>query len=253
LMLMAFVAHKADAEPRIKVGCKVYATNQVDPIAGAQHLHRQIGNTSTTNRSTGESLLNSPRTSCNQSWLTSAGWFPEERNESVSRVAIYYRAPGDQRQIRDIPTGLQLLGSDYSFRCDNTSGEEPFQATPPSGCRAGYDTRVHFPDCWNQQSLQETTLVNSRNGVCPSSHSYRIPKINYLIQHDNADNRVANPLQVSAGLNAWEPYTFMHADYFAANQPVFNDKLLDLCLRNVSDNTSGGFGQPDECGVGVRE
>ena len=36
--------------------------------------------------------------------------------------------------------------------------------------------------------------------------------------------------------NAWAGYTFMHADYFAANQPVFNDGLLDLCLRNNSDN-----------------
>jgi uncharacterized protein DUF1996 len=230
------------------VGCKVYATNQVDPIASSSHLHHQFGNTSTTNESTAGRLLANRKTSCKGDWFTSAGWFPEERYEPVKRVAVYYRAPGNQRQIRDIPTGLQLLGSDYSFRCDNTRGEEPFQATPPYGCRDGYDTRVHFPDCWNQQSLQETTLVNSRNGVCPSSHPYRLPKINYLIQHDNADKRVANPLQVSAGLNAWEPYTFMHADYFAANQPVFNNELLDLCLRNAPDNTSGGRGQPKACG-----
>jgi hypothetical protein len=39
--------------------------------------------------------------------------------------------------------------------------------------------------------------------VCPSTHPYRIPK------------------------DAWEDHSFMHADYFAANQPVFNDELLD--------------------------
>ncbi len=40
---------RADAEPRIKVSCDVYATNRVDPIADSEHLHRQIGNTSLTN------------------------------------------------------------------------------------------------------------------------------------------------------------------------------------------------------------
>jgi hypothetical protein len=43
-------------------------------------------------------------------------------------------------------------------------------------------------------------------------------------------------LRVSAGVNAWADYTFMHADYFAANQAVFNNQLLDLCLRNAPDS-----------------
>jgi hypothetical protein len=30
----------------------------------------------------------------------------------------------------------------------------------------------------------------------------------------------------------------MHADYFAANQPVFNRKLLDLCLRDARDRVT---------------
>jgi hypothetical protein len=37
----------------------------------------------------------------------------------------------------------------------------------------------------------------------------------------------------------------MHGDYFAANQPVFNKKLLDDCLRNVKDNVTN---QPAKCG-----
>jgi hypothetical protein len=51
---------------QIKVHCEVYATNRVDPIASAHHLHRQIGNTSTTNESTGKSLFNNHSTSCEQ-------------------------------------------------------------------------------------------------------------------------------------------------------------------------------------------
>jgi hypothetical protein len=37
----------------------------------------------------------------------------------------------------------------------------------------------------------------------------------------------------------------MHADYLAANQPVFNDRLIDLCLRNAPDSVTSAH--PD-CG-----
>ena len=43
-------------------------------------------------------------------------------------------------------------------------------------------------------------------------------------------------MQISAGADAWEDYTFMHADYFAANQPALNNELLDPCLRNAPYN-----------------
>ncbi len=239
----------ADAQ-QIKVHCEVYATNYVDPIALAPHLHHQIGNTSTTNSSTGDSLFNNPTTSCNEGWLTSAGWFPVERNESVKGVNVYYRAPGDQRTIKAIPTGLQLLATEQSANVSGTKyncNEGPFQDTPPYGCRTNWATSINFPDCINTSRLadESTNAVYSRNGVCPSTHPYRIPRINYLVLHDNADGVVPNPLRVSAGVNAWEDYTFMHADYFAANQPVFNNELLDLCLRDAPDSVT--FASP-RCG-----
>src|SRR5215217_9577542 len=146
VLLLGPFAARADAQPRIKVNCKVYATNYVDPIAGTTHLHNQIGNTSTTNSSTGSSLFNNRSTSCNQSWFTSAGWFPVERNESVKGVNVYYRAHGDQRTIKAIPTGLQLLATDQEYNC-GTDGT--FQETPPYGCRQIWQTRVIFPDCIN--------------------------------------------------------------------------------------------------------
>jgi uncharacterized protein DUF1996 len=235
LMVLLFAA-PADAQPRIKVNCKVYATNYVDPIAHTDHLHHQIGNTSTTNSSTGESLFNNPRTSCNESWFTSAGWFPVERNEPVQGVNVYYRAPGDQKTIKAIPTGLQLLATEQKYMC---GGNNNFSATPPYGCKDRWSTLVLFPDCINTSRLADetTNAVNSRNhDVCPSTHPYRIPKISFLIMHP--DGGVTNPLQVSAGTNAWADYTFMHADYFAANQSVFNNELLDLCLRDAPDSVT---------------
>jgi hypothetical protein len=243
-VLLGPLAARADAQPQIKVNCEVYATTYVDPIAFSDHLHHQIGNTSTTNQSTGQSLFNSRSTSCNEGWFTSAGWFPVERYESVKGVNVYYRAPGDQTKINAIPTGLQLLATEQKYNCN----EGPFQNTPPYGCRTNWSTSVTFPDCINTSRLanEATNAVYSRTGVCPSTHPYRIPRISYLVMHDNVDGVVPNPLRVSAGVNAWADYTFMHADYFAANQPVFNDVLLNLCLRNVPDSVL--FADP-RCGV----
>lgn len=226
-----------DAQPRIKVSCDVYATNRVDPIADSEHLHRQIGNTSLTNESTGESLFASTGTSCDMPWFTSAGWFPVERYEPVRAVNVYYRAPGDQTEIRRIPTGLQLLGDRIQYRCNNTPSEEEFQDSPPFNCRNNFDTRVTFPDCWNRQSREETSMVyGNYRGGCPSTHPYRIPRISYLIMHDNTNDVIADRLRVSAGVDAWESRQGMHADYFAANQSVFDNELLDLCLGNASDS-----------------
>ena len=251
VLLLGPLAARADAQPQIKVNCDVHATNRVDPIALSPHLHHQIGNTSTTNKSTGDSLLNNRGTSCNQGWFTSAGWFPVERNESVKGVNVYYRAPGDQTKIKAIPKGLQLLATKQSgslvsgtkYNCN----DGPFQETPPYGCRTNWGTSIIFPDCINTSRLasEGTNAVYSRNGVCPSAHPYRIPRISYLVMHRNADGVVPNPLRVSAGVDEWHNYTFMHADYFAANQAVFNNELLGLCLRNAPDSVT--FASP-RCG-----
>lgn len=236
VVLLGLLAGRADAT-QIKVNCDVYATNHVDPIAFADHLHHQIGNTSTTNKSTANSLLNNRSTSCDKAWFTSAGWFPVERYESVSDVNVYYRAPGDQTKIKAIPKGLQLIGTREQYVCNDDRTGDGLQSTPVYGCNKSWATRVTFPTCWNGFSLQEdATVYGPTNATCPSSHPIRLPTINYLVIHKNTDGRVPNPLQVSAGIDQWHDWSSMHADYFAANQPVFNNELLDLCLRNAPDS-----------------
>ena len=231
LALAAFYAGVAQAEPRIKVsGCDVYATNRVDPIAFSQHLHHHFGNTTTTSSSTGTSLVAASRTSCNESWFTSAGWFPVARGVpllSKNQVAVYYRAPGDQRQVRAIPTGLGIVSHEVHFNSADL-------------------VTVTFPDCWDQRRLNPANMVKSRNGTCPSTHPYRIPRIFYLIRYGGT---VTNQTSVSTGVDSWGAYgSTMHADYLAANQSVFNNRLIDLCLRNASDSVT--VAHPD-CGQGA--
>jgi hypothetical protein len=229
LMVLLFAA-PADAEPRIKVsGCNVYATNRVDPIAFSQHLHHHFGNTTTTNNSTGQSLVAANRTSCKNSWFTSAAWFPVAKGVplvSKNQVAVYYRAPGDQRQVRAIPTGLGIVAHEVHLNSGGT-------------------VTVTFPDCWDQRRLSPANMVKSRNGVCPSTHPYRIPRIFYLIRYGGT---VTSQTMVSSGVDSWAPFgSAMHADYLAANQPVFNGRLIDLCLRNAPDSVT--VAHPD-CGEG---
>ena len=94
-----------------------------------------------------------------------------------------------------------------------------------------------FPNCLNKKSLEETsTVYGSASGACPRSHPYGISRIYYLVMHSTASGIVPNPLMVSAEGDDWYDYTLMHGDYFAANQPVFNSELVDLCLRNAPNS-----------------
>ncbi len=148
-LLAVLLAAPVDAEPRIKVNCDIYATNYVDPIAFASHLHHQFGNTSTTNKSTADSLFNSKTTSCDMAWFTTAGWFPVERNEPVRGVNVYYRAPGDQTRVKDIPTGLKLIAEEQRYKCGGAPGDSaPEQSTPPYGCKQNWGTRLISPTAY---------------------------------------------------------------------------------------------------------
>jgi len=89
LLATLVLTQEAEADS-IRVACDIYATNQFDPIGNATHLHRQFGNTSLTNASTGNSLYQNKRTSCEAGgkWWTNAGWSPVERNEAVPNAIV---------------------------------------------------------------------------------------------------------------------------------------------------------------------
>ena len=218
----------AQADKRIKTnGCKVYAVNREDSIdLGSGHLHEQFGNTSHTSQSTGGSLVSSGRSSCGSasSWFTSAAWYPTPQNGNrADRVAVYYRDPGNFNNLRDIPTGLKLMSHTALF---NSAGS----------------VTIHFPNCLQVQNGQPVLdsfnhmahAVDAGQRACPSSHPYRIPRISYLIQGTGISGPSA---LISAGVDEWRRAgDFMHADYHAGNQPVFNDRLIDLCLNTGNHN-----------------
>jgi hypothetical protein len=252
LLAGLMLTQKAEASS-IRVSCNVYAENRYDPIAFAEHLHRQIGNTSLTNQSTAESLYANKQTSCPDApWWTNAGWFPVERYEPVPNAIIYYRAPGDQSRVVDIPNGMQLLGrndpsrfgAEVLYSCGSSPGDaQPTQATPPYKCKENWATLIRFPRCWDGIGIEETdTVYGPTRQTCPPTHPYMLPEVNYLIRHPNYDGQVPNPLTVSAGVDTWEDYTHMHADYFFAAQEEFH-KDVDLDGDGTIEHTDGGYSE----------
>ena len=219
LLGVLLAARPADASTRIQIRCTVYDRNMEDPIFFTEHLHDHIGNTTTTDSSTGESLKAANETSCDKPWFTSAGWFPVARDPGGrfvplaprNQVIVYYRNPGDATDLQPIPTGLGIFTNDIKIK----SGGDRVTLT--------------FPDCWNERSLKPADMVRSRQGNCPSEYSYRIPRVSYVIRYSGT---ITSETQVSAGVDEWAPFrSGMHADYLAANQDVFNEELIDRCLR----------------------
>jgi hypothetical protein len=219
LLGVLLAARPADASTRILIRCTVYDRNMEDPIFFTEHLHDHIGNTTTTDSSTGESLKAANETSCDKPWFTSAGWFPVARDPGGrfvplaprNQVIVYYRNPGDATDLQPIPTGLGIFTNDIKIK---SSGDR---------------VTLTFPDCWNERSLKPADMVRSRQGNCPSEYSYRIPRVSYVIRYSGT---ITSETQVSAGVDEWAPFrSGMHADYLAANQDVFNEELIDRCLR----------------------
>jgi Domain of unknown function (DUF1996) len=219
LLGVLLAARPADASTRILIRCTVYDRNMEDPIFFTEHLHDHFGNTTTTDASTGESLKAANETSCDKPWFTSAGWFPVARDPGGSfvplaprnQVIVYYRNPGDATDLQPIPTGLGFFTNDIKIK---SSGDR---------------VTLTFPDCWNERSLKPADMVFSRQGNCPAEYSYRIPRVSYVIRYSGT---ITSQTEVSAGVDGWAPFsTGMHADYLAANQDVFNEELIDRCLR----------------------
>jgi Domain of unknown function (DUF1996) len=226
LLGVLLAARPADASTRILIRCTVYDRNMEDPIFFTEHLHDHIGNTTTTNSSTGESLKAANTTSCDKDWFTSAGWFPVARDPGGrfvplaprNQVIVYYRNPGDAADLQPIPTGLGIFTNDIKIKS------------------SGNRVTLTFPDCVNptdlgvNKDLKKARMMSTRQGNCPTEYSYRIPRVSYVIRYSGT---ITSQTEVSAGVDEWAPYrTEMHADYLAANQDVFNNTLIDQCLRH---------------------
>jgi hypothetical protein len=238
--------------PTVRVECKPSHILEEDPILdpppGEAHLHQFVGNTATNADSTHESLASNLKTTCRPAIDTSSYWFPviREAGKQINprKVSLYYQAPGDQTKVKNVVDGLQVITDenigDVDYRCGANADTEK----PPYGCKAdGFRIRLHFPDCWNQQTLKEGSTVSSVNGKCPRSHPYRYPAIRMAIHYPITDGKLDRPITVSAGAGEWHGIDSMHGDIFFAPQQPVSDVRTKYCLRQVGDSEP----RPDVC------
>jgi hypothetical protein len=235
LLAALLIASRAEADSRIRAGsCDIYDINKVDPIAFASHLHEHWGNPNLTQDSTGEQLKTEGETTCSSpdsDWMTSAAWFPSPRDFDAQKATIYYRDPGDI-DVNPMPTGLKLLAHETIHKGDLTTMEFPNCLKTDGVGRPLLDSSDH-----------ESHAYDANARACPRSHPYRIPQISYLLHWPR---NFTTSTQVSIGNDQWGPAgEHMHADYFAGNQPEFNDRLIDLCLNDVRNSVD--VAHPD-CG-----
>lgn len=259
VLLVALLFTAAVEAKSIRNSCTIYTENRVDPIAFTTHLHRQFGNTSTSNESTDDSLFNHTDTSCElgAKWWTNAGWFPVERYEDVPNIIVYYRDPGDHGiNLVGFQRGMELIAkndptnkfAEIQYSCASGPGKTTGkQATPPYDCTANWATHITFPRCWDGNGKEHTDFRYGPNrGSCPSTHPHVMPEINFLIRHPNRDGVVPEPLQISMGDGQWGDYTMMHADYIFAAQDEFNnavDKNGDGRISTAIGKDGAGYNE----------
>jgi hypothetical protein len=242
LLASLSLAAPALADERIRFGnCNVYKTAVLDPIAKTSHVHAFAGGDVRSNSDTGFDIQARRFTSCQSDFsepATSGRWYPCPKAFCADKDTLYYRGPGSSsidQSLRPIPIDLRLLNSQVIFKGDLTT--------------------VNFPNCLAMNSSRTAPLLDSFNhrshaedkgaNPCDSSHPYRIPRASYLI-HWNGQLTSSTP--VSMGNGEFGPAgTHFHADYLAANQPVFNDTLIRRCLI---DGREGQDVKHATCGQG---
>jgi hypothetical protein len=223
------LADAADASPRIRAGgCDVYRVDTLDPIAKTDHRHAFTGGRVENNDTTGFEAQADGFTSCNSEddYATSVKWYPCAKRFCPDKDTLYYRDPGDTNNLQPIPTDLRLISHTVTFKRKLTT--------------------VRFANCLKTDSDGQPILthdgpddaVDAGKKPCPAGYKYRIPQPSILIKWPK---RLTASTPVSTGSGDYGPAgKFMHADYLAANQPEFNDLLIDLCLNNdVADRRCG--------------
>ena len=233
LACAAISAAQAEADSRIRAGsCDVYANKVMDPIALATHVHGFFMGTVLSNSDTGFDVKARGETSCdspNSQWATSGGWAPRAQKMTMTKMAVYYRDPGDFR-VNPIPTDLRMLIKEIVF---NSQGQSNQVSAHFGNCLAVDASGKPVLDSFDHKSHVE----DKDSQPCDSSHPYRIPRISYLMHFPQA---FRPSTLVSMGDGRWGPAgDYFHADYLAGVQNEFNfatDRDGDGTVENNNDN-----------------
>lgn len=251
----ATASGKKGAAPSFIVVCKFSHRLPDDPLVhakmpGMSHSHDFFGNTTTNAYSTLKSL-EAGGTTCDQRADKAAYWAPTAYKNGVAlkprAATIYYRNTGaDLSAIKVPPPGFAMIAGNtpgtkpldglltgWSCRRPNGTKAAWIQGVPT--CARGEDLvfRVVFPECWNGRldSADHRSHVARilKNGTCPSTHPYLIPRISMTVRYDS---RGGKGITLSSG----GPVDGAHMDFFNAwNSRTLHD-LVRRCLLSRHDH-----------------
>jgi Domain of unknown function (DUF1996) len=251
LSLAAFGgARSADATHKsgntFQFGCDFVKTEMIDPFQdelGITHVHRHevFGYRGLQNNSTVTDLLNGAN-SCGPSFVKAAYWNPLNTDAGTrnmpKRLSVYYSGWGDVNNLVHIPQGAKLYGTDEDFRC----GSGPARETPPYDCKADeFRIRVHFPECWSGDGVHPREFIDASGGGCASGYE-PIPRIRVAVHYHNSGGILKEPLEVSAGADMMEDWSFMHADIWEVNRQAGFRNAIERCVFK-----SQSTGEPHMC------
>lgn len=232
-----------------------------DPLlshsAGKSHLHDFFGNQSTSARTVASDLLAGP-TNCLMNTDKSAYWVPAlyQNGKRVmpqatsKNILIYYRRGNldSSVQVQSIPAGLKMIignaqattpmdnegiqNGKILFKCGPGSGnDKPY---PPQSCSSGVMViHYEFPQCWDGKNLDSSNhkshMAYPMRGICPTSHSVAIPRIEAFIRYPVGTSPIGN-VTIASGA-----YYSAHADFFNGWDPMPLQRLVDKCINGNMD------------------
>ncbi|BDZ41353.1 hypothetical protein GCM10025865_06520 [Paraoerskovia sediminicola] len=223
-----------------------------DPIVfpgedGRSHLHTFLGNESTDENTTIQSLFDNPSTTCTNPNDHSAYWYPTLYNDGQPvepniHQTIYYKSGiEDFRSVQPFPEGLRFIAGDMmatpaSF--ENAPGAvEGYECgsiskswSIPDYCDPGSQLNIRYqaPSCWNGVDLDspnhKSHMAYPVNGECPLTHPVPVPMIEFKIAWP-ASGDLTDAYLVSGSDQSW------HYDFMNGWEPEILDALVRHCIN----------------------
>lgn len=238
---------------------------------GGSHLHTFIGNAGTDANSTYESLRNEPAGStCSGGAVNkSSYWFPSLIDGNANAVAeptlsfVYYKTGywgQDGRDVQPVPAGLRMVSGSAATTTEQPTWIASWSCTTDFGggvpgntlrdspsiprCDMGQllGLKVLFPQCWdgvNLDSPDHKSHMSHPNfqGQCPSTHPVLLPEITLNVTWEMGPNGT-NGFYLASDMMTPDdapPGLGLHADFFDAWEPQFQETLVTQCLNQRKD------------------
>jgi hypothetical protein len=236
LMFASGVAHATGNE--FNARCSYSHTWSDDTIVypgkpGEAMVHEFFGNSSTDAYSTYESLHRNKVTTCDSNADDSAYWAPQLKRASGVTTPMYEKTYYKNYQpvvpVYAIRLGLEMLAGDHmgtapnphiNFLCSGGSYTTTMPAKCPATCPGAssqLDISVHFPDCWDGQTLKPfgngvanpmhllgkaakgelNVAYRNSDGTCPSAYPVKISELQMSVAYDLGTNPDLRDAQLS--------------------------------------------------------